>query len=173
MSASPDNESAVEAVRVLLKAVRVLLKAVRVLAKAIRVLVKAKSACEGRKSACEGRKSACEGRKSAWEGHKCACEGPKRACEGRKSACDGHKSACEGRRKNLAVSTKCNNAPQSLYRNVKYINHASEEFNPPVAPRDLPSPTELPYVTLRNSTCGGTSRTATVAVTTRGVPLLI
>ena len=75
--------------------------------------------------------------------------------------------------KNLAVSTKCNNAPQSLYRNVKYINHASEEFNPPVAPRDLPSPTELPYVTLRDSTCGGTSRTATVAVTTRGVPLLI
>ncbi len=41
MSASPDNESAVKAVVVLLKAVRVLLKAVRVLAKAIRVLVKA------------------------------------------------------------------------------------------------------------------------------------
>ena len=36
--------------------------------------------------------------------------------------------------------------PRSLYRDVKYINHASEEFNPPVAPRDLPSPNELPYV---------------------------
>jgi hypothetical protein len=38
---SPDNESAVEAVRVLLKAVRVLLKAVRVLLRAVRVLAKA------------------------------------------------------------------------------------------------------------------------------------
>jgi len=61
----------------------------------------------------------------------------------------------------------------NLYRNVKYVNHASEEFNPPVAPRDLPSPNELPYVTLRDSTCGGTSRNATVAVTTRGVSLPI
>ena len=38
-------------------------------------------------------------------------------------------------------------APQSLYRNVKYINQDSEEFNPTVAPRDVPSPNELPYVT--------------------------
>jgi hypothetical protein len=75
--------------------------------------------------------------------------------------------------RNLAVGTKCNNAPQSMYRNVKYINHASEEFNPPVAPRDLPSLNELPYLTLRDSPCGGTSKTATVAVTTRGVSLLM
>ncbi len=39
--------------------------------------------------------------------------------------------------------------PRSLYRNVKYINHASEEFNPPVAPQDLPSPNGLTYLTLR------------------------
>ncbi len=64
--------------------------------------------------------------------------------------------------------------PRSLYRNVKYINHASEEFNPPVAPRDLPSPKNgLPYLTLRYSPCAGTSRTATVAVTTRVVSLLM
>ena len=31
----------------------------------------------------------------------------------------------------------------------------------------------LPYVTLRDSTCGGTSKAATVAVTTRVVSLLI
>jgi hypothetical protein len=72
---------------------------------------------------------------------------------------------------NLGDSTKCNNAPQSLYRNVKYENKASEEFNPSVAPRDVPSPNELPYVTYRYSPCGGTSSTATVAVTTRGVSL--
>ena len=58
-----------------------------------------------------------------------------------------------------------------LYRNVKYVNHASEEFNPPVAPRDLPSQNELPYLTLRDSTCGGTSKAATVAVTTRALQI--
>jgi hypothetical protein len=41
VSASPDNESAVEAVRVLFKAVWVLLKAVKVLVKALRVIAKA------------------------------------------------------------------------------------------------------------------------------------
>jgi hypothetical protein len=41
LSASPDNESAVEAVRVPVKAVRVLAKAISVLVKALRVPVKA------------------------------------------------------------------------------------------------------------------------------------
>ena len=59
------------------------------------------------------------------------CAGP-----GRENACRGRAGArlrfffdlrMYTNLKNLAVSTKCNNAPQSLYRNVKYINHASEE----------------------------------------------
>jgi hypothetical protein len=60
-----------------------------------------------------------------------------------------------------------------FFAQAKHINHASEEFNPPGAPRDLPSLNELPYLTMRDSPSGSTSKAATVAVTTLVVSLLI
>jgi hypothetical protein len=62
---------------------------------------------------------------------------------------------------------------QSLYRNVKYKNQASEENDPPVVQRESLALNELLYLMLRDSPCGHTSNAATIDVSTRVVLLLM
>jgi hypothetical protein len=83
-----------------------------------------------------------------------------------------YKNLCRGR-----VIT-AHNSPYSSFSSflpvfLSAVQRVFDQNFAPVAPRDLPSLNELAYLTLRDSTCGGTSKTATVAVTTRGVSLLM
>ncbi len=144
--------------------------------------------CRGREIACSGRESHCRGLRGLAEAVRLTVEAVRVLSEVMRVIVEAVRKIIEAVRLLLeamrllveavrVLRSSTNKSipinPRSLYRDVKYINHASEEFNPPVAPRDLPSPNGLTYLMLRYSPCGSMSRTATVAVTARVVSLLM